>query len=157
MDVYNFESLTHLMSHVMRLHRSTMHASMPQQELYPGQPPLLFQLYRHDGMSQRELADKLRITPATLTVMLNRMEKTGLVERKPDERDQRISRVYITDRGRSVHDEAKQVLKTLETQCFAGFTAEEKVLLRRFLLHMYENLKSVAPTDAESGSRPTDS
>lgn len=145
MDVYQIESLTHLMSHVMRLHFNTMHALMRGQELHPGQPPLLFQLSRRDGQSQKELAEKLRIKPATVTVMLNRMEKNGLVKRRPDERDQRISRVFLTEKGRKAHEQVREVLKTIEVQCFARFTPEEKVLLRRFLLHMYENMKAIAP------------
>lgn len=149
MDVYGFDSLTRLMGHVMRLHFNSIHAMLRHQGLYPGQPPLLFQLSQNDGQSQKELAEKLRIKPATITVMLNRMEKNGLVERKPDERDQRISRVYLTDKGRKAHEEVEEVLRRLEAKCFERFTQEEKVLLRRFLLHMYENMKAIVPDGCE--------
>jgi len=139
------ESLTHLMSHVMKLHRHTLHLLLQEQgiEVYPGQPPLLFRLSEEDGQSQKELAKKLRIQPATLTVMLTRMEKTGLVKRRPDERDQRISRVYLTEQGRQAIQAVKDTMQSLEVSSFEDFTTEEKLLLRRFLLHLQDNLKKL--------------
>ncbi|MCS7459576.1 MarR family transcriptional regulator [Paenibacillus doosanensis] len=139
------EALTHTMSNIMRLHRHTLHLLLQQQgiEVYPGQPPLLFRLSEEDGQSQKELARKLRIKPATLTVMLTRMEKTGLVRRMSDTRDQRISRVFLTERGRQAIQAVKETMQSLELHTFEEFTAEEKLLLRRFLLHMQNNLKQI--------------
>lgn len=143
-----FESLTHMMSHTMRLHRHTLHLLLQEKgiEVYPGQPPLLFRLSEEDGQSQKELAKKLRIKPATLTVMLTRMEKTGLVQRKPDERDQRISRVFLTEQGNQAIQAVKDTMQDLEHRSFEDFTPEEKLLLRRFLLHMHDNLKKIEET-----------
>src|SRR5690606_33080780 len=90
-----------MMSHISRhfLHRA--HGEIQEYGLYPGQPSLLFSLAKREGQSQKELAEELEIKPATLTVMLNRMEKNGLVRRAPDEQDQRVSRIYLTDEGRA--------------------------------------------------------
>jgi len=75
--------------------------------------------------------------------MLQRMEKAGFVERRPDPDDQRVSRVYLTEAGRAVRADVQQVWRQLEEEAFAGFTLEERVLLRRFLLHVRENLRRV--------------
>jgi DNA-binding MarR family transcriptional regulator len=101
---------------------------------------MLFALFHKDGQSQRELSQKLRIKPATITVMLNRMEKSGLLERRPDPEDQRISRVYITDKGRKKLHEIEESMKTMEEECFTNFTTEEKIVLRRLFMQMRENL-----------------
>ena len=74
--------------------------------------------------------------------MLKRMEKAGLVERRQDIQDQRISRVYITQEGREVCKKASEVMKNLETECFGNFTVEEKVILRRLLMQMKDNLQA---------------
>ena len=49
------------------------------------------------GITHSELAHRMRVSPETVTNMLQRMEKTGFVERRPGAEDQRVSRVYLTD------------------------------------------------------------
>jgi DNA-binding MarR family transcriptional regulator len=140
MDIHTSESLHFVFSKVMRTHYHKMHQLLQDQEVYPGQPPLLFALTRKDGQSQKELAEKMQITPATITVMLNRMVKTGLVERRADEKDQRVSRVYLTDKGRAAQVEVKETFKQMDARCFADFQEEDRVLLRRLMLKVYDNL-----------------
>jgi MarR family transcriptional regulator, organic hydroperoxide resistance regulator len=102
---------------------------------------LLRILSERDGRSQKEIADLMEITPATLNVMIGRMEKNELVLRKPDPDDQRISRVYLTEKGMAAHKEIRSVMDTMEGICFDNFSPEEKIIFRRLLLQMYENLK----------------
>ena len=87
-----------------------------------------------------ELAARLHVQPATITKMIQRMEKAGFVERRSDPEDQRVSRVYLTDVGRSIRNEVKRVWRMLEDETLVGFSLEERVLLRRFFLQMRENL-----------------
>ena len=90
-----------------------------------------------------ELARRVQVQPATITKMLQRMEKTGFVERRPDPDDHRVSRVYLTEAGRAVRADVQQVWRRLEEEAFAGFTHDEQVLLRRLFLHIRENLSRV--------------
>ena len=69
--------------------------------VHPGQFFCLRAVSGHDGISQRELADELHVAPPSVSRMLQGMERAGLVERRDDERDQRITRVYMTQRGRA--------------------------------------------------------
>jgi DNA-binding MarR family transcriptional regulator len=117
--------------------------------IYPGQPPLLFILGKYDGISQKELAEKLSIKAATITVMLSRMEKAKLVERHTDSEDQRISRVYLTEEGRKMNVESREALKTIEEECFSNFTVEERVLLRRLFIQMRDNLARVCDKNSK--------
>ena len=57
-------------------------------------------LYKNDGMSQKEMARALNLSPATMTVTLKRMEKAGLVLREMDEHDQRIQDHVFLDAGK---------------------------------------------------------
>lgn len=137
---YDQDGLYKIFGHIVKLHFVRSHNVLDKLGLYPGQPPLLFSLYNNDGLSQKELADKIKITPATITVMLKRMEKSSLVTRKQDDEDQRISRVYLTEKGKEVCEELKGVMKSLNEECFSNFTDEEKILLRRLLLQVRDNL-----------------
>jgi DNA-binding MarR family transcriptional regulator len=129
------------MAGIMRQHHYNSHLMLKDQDIHPGQPPVLFELSRNDGLRQSELAERMRVKPATLTVMLNRMVKNGHVERRPDPFDQRVSRVFLTDKGRAAVDEVRAALHTSEEYVFEGITPEEKMLLRRLLLHMFDNVK----------------
>jgi DNA-binding MarR family transcriptional regulator len=129
-----------LMASVMRQHHYNSHLTLKDQDVFPGQPPLLFELSRNDGLRQSELAERMRIKPATVTVMLNRMVKNGHVERRPDPNDHRVSRVYLTDKGRAAVDEVRSALHASEAYALEGITPEEKMLLRRLLIHMFDNV-----------------
>jgi DNA-binding MarR family transcriptional regulator len=130
------------MGHVLKLYRQNVDSLIQSYDVFPGQPPLLMRLAKKDGQIQKELADKLNIKPATLTVMINRMQKAGLVERKPDPRDHRVSRVYLTEKGRLAVTAVKEALQIIELKCFEHFSMEEKLLFRRLLQQMHDNLEA---------------
>jgi DNA-binding MarR family transcriptional regulator len=135
--------LDRLLVQVAKLHYSRAHTLFETIGLYRGQPPLLRLLAQQEGRSQSELAALLGITPATVSKMLERMQKAGFVVRAPDPKDQRVSRVYLTEHGRIVQGQMHGLLATLAQDTFDGFTPEERALLRRFLQQMHANLVRV--------------
>jgi len=134
------ESIDFLLAQVCRLHHARAHTLLEELGLYRGQPPMLHALWEQEGLTHGELAERLHVQPATITKMIQRMEKAGFLERQSDLEDQRVSRVYLTDAGRAIQAEVRQVWRTLEGETFAEFTLEERVLLRRFFLQIRENL-----------------
>jgi len=142
------ESIDFMLTQVCRLHHTRARALLEGMGLYRGQPPLLFILREKDGRSHSKLAEHLHVQPATITKMVTRMERAGFVERKQDLEDQRVSRVYLTESGRAIQEEAKQKLRALEDETFAGFTLEDCVLLRRFLLQIRDNLLRATEQDS---------
>lgn len=135
-----------LFHQIMGLHHCRTHHLLDGLGVYPGQPPLLFALHKQDGQSQKALSEKLGIKPATITVMVKRMAKAGLIERKQDLKDQRISRVYLTPQGEEVRKKVADVVGTIEDECFNNFSQEEKELIRMLLLKVKENLSDVCHT-----------
>ena len=138
------ESLDSLFAQCCRLKHARIHTLLETLGLYRGQPSVLQALWEQEGLMHTDLAHRLQVQPATITKMLQRMEKAGFVERRPDPDDQRVSRVYLTEAGRSVQADVQEVWRQLEEEAFAGFTLEERVLLRRFFLDIRENLQRVA-------------
>lgn len=136
---YN-KPITRLMSHIVRRHHHQVHTELNVHEVYPGQPPLMLALAREGGQRQNELARKLEIKPATLTVMLNRMEKNGLVRREADPADLRISRIYLTDKGFDTVSLVRETLDRLEHQALQQFSPEEEALFRSFLMRVKDNM-----------------
>jgi MarR family transcriptional regulator, organic hydroperoxide resistance regulator len=141
MDKKNLpESLDLQLAHICHFHHSRVHQLIEALGLYRGQPPVLRALWEREGPTQTELAEQLKITPATMTKMLQRMEKAGFIQRKTDTADQRVSRVYLTETGRTVQKDVEAVFRQIEAETFGNFTNEEQELLRRFLLQIRENL-----------------
>ncbi|SDJ95697.1 MarR family winged helix-turn-helix transcriptional regulator [Nonomuraea jiangxiensis] len=85
-----------------KAHRTKIADELAGLGLYIGQEQLLAQLWSKDGLSQSELVDRLCVEPPTVTKMLQRMERAGLVRRAADPANARISRVYLSDRGREL-------------------------------------------------------
>jgi DNA-binding MarR family transcriptional regulator len=137
------ESLDSLFAQICRLKHARIHTLLETLGLYRGQPSVLQALWEQEGLMHAELARRLQVQPATITKMLQRMEKAGFVERRSDPDDHRVSRVYLTEAGQTVRADVQQVWRQLEAEAFAGFAQEEKVLLRRFFLQIRENLEQV--------------
>lgn len=91
-----------VMTMIMRLTRlqfQYMRAQLEKLDLYPGQPQLLLALREHANASQKELAQAMDVSPATLTVMLRRMDAKHLVKRVNDPQDLRVIRLSLTEEG----------------------------------------------------------
>jgi DNA-binding MarR family transcriptional regulator len=86
----------------LRLHRRLMMQALADHGIHPGQAMCLRVLIANDGITQRDLAKALYVAPPTLTKMLHSMEKAGLVLRRPDATDARLTRVELTDAGRAL-------------------------------------------------------
>ncbi|MFN2240719.1 MAG: MarR family winged helix-turn-helix transcriptional regulator [Anaerolineae bacterium] len=138
------ESLDRLFAEICRLKHGRVHTLYEALGLYRGQPRMLRVLWDQEGLTHTELSRQLQVQPATITKMLQRMEKAGFVVRRHDPDDQRVSRVYLTQAGRAVRDDVQQVWRRLEEEAFAGFTEEESALLRQFFLRIRANLMQVS-------------
>jgi DNA-binding MarR family transcriptional regulator len=117
-----------------------MHRTLESLGLYRGQPRLLHVLWDREGITHSELARELHVQPATVTKMLQRMEKAGFLERKHDERDERVSRVYLTTRGREIKDRVEKIIEALSGIVESGFDEAELAALRDSLIRVRNNL-----------------
>lgn len=139
MDDSNFSSI---FRKVMRLHFSLIHAELDKLGLYPGQPHLLTSLMKNDGQSQKEISTCLLIKPATMTVMIKRLEKNGFIYKKPDKIDGRISRIFLTDKGRDACTRLKEVSDNIDEICLKDFSKKDSEELNILLNKMKTNLET---------------
>ena len=139
------ESLDLLLAQICRLKHARVQALLETLGLYEGQPSVLRSLWAQEGLTHSDLARRLRVQPATITKMIQRMGKAGFVERRPDPEDERVSRVYLTEAGRAVQADVRGVWHLLEKEAFAEFSGEERTLLRQFLIQIRDNLLRVTP------------
>ena len=110
-------------------------------DLNMAQSKILFVLHAEKSVSQKELAKYLNVTPPSITTMIKKMEKDGYIARKVDEKDQRVMRLTLTEKAESIIDHVIKTSEELEEKVFKGMSAEEKMLFRRLLMQMIENLE----------------
>lgn len=107
--------------------------------LYCGQDALLLHLAHEEGQTQVQLAQRMSCEPQTINKALQRMQKAGLVERRSDPEDGRLTRVYLTPHGRTLLQPLQEIVSSCEQRLTAGLTREERLLVRRLLIHMRSN------------------
>ncbi len=110
--------------------------------LVPGMGHVLFALFEHDDCIIKDIVERTSLAPSTLTAMLNRMERSGLVKRHPDLADRRATRVKLTKLGRSLEPACWEVQNRIQGILQAGITADEGEALRRLLARIMDNLRS---------------
>lgn len=134
------DSISYLLMLTCKAHRGLAEKLWAEIGLHVGQDMILRQLWPAEGCTQSELADRLCVQPATVTKMLQRMEQTNLIERRGDPEDQRISRVYLTDQSRALLHPYEEAWDKLEHLLIEGLNLEERLLLRRLLMQIRDNL-----------------
>ena len=134
------DSLAHSLIRICRAHRNLLRYTLSKTGLHRGQPPVLFALHQKDGLTNSELADRLEVSPATVTNMVKRMECSGFVVRRRDDADERLSRVYLTETGVNILSELEVVLKGIDSKIFSGLDSDEQETLSRMLDKIHENI-----------------
>lgn len=126
---------------VLHLNRLLMIRVLGAEGAHPGQVACLRVLERHDGIAQRELADLLQVSPPTITTMLQRMERAGMVARHVDAADQRLTRVHLTPEGRRLEVGLRGVLAENIHRILGPMSVEDRRELARLLRIMADNTR----------------
>ena len=133
------EIATEIMHVARRLMQRTSHA-MERQGVGMGQIPILKLLDENGTMTQRQLAEEIRVTPATICGTLKRMERAGLVRRTQAREDARVSCVSLTEEGKACVRKVEAIIEQRYDDMMAGFSEEECRLMCNFARRMGENL-----------------
>jgi len=135
------ETLYGLFKDVIKEHFRRREKLLSDLKLYRGQAPVLLLLSERNGLTQKEIAEELKVKPSTVTLILRRMKKRGLISSVRDERDKRYTKIYLTEEGKKFICKLKRVFKQLEEECFKDFSEEEKKLLMDFFRRIRDNLR----------------
>ena len=102
-------------------------------DLNRSQASILLTLHHCESMSQKDLAKQLNITAPSITSSIRKMEQFGYIARQTDPADQRV-------KGRSCIQSIKDVTDKMEEILLKGMSVEEKILFRRLLVHVNNNI-----------------
>ena len=126
---------------VVRLYYSRMQAQLAEVGLYRGQPPIMALLHKRDGMSQKEMARALNLSPATMTVTLKRMERAGLIEREMDGRTSASCAYTSPRRGSACARWGERQVGRVAAELLDGFSAEERAQFEEYMRRVARNME----------------
>jgi DNA-binding MarR family transcriptional regulator len=111
---------------------------------------MLSTLKRHEGSNQGALADLMDVEPITLCRMVDRLEESGLVERRANPADRRAWQLYLTPKGQALMDELRPLALSLFDDALDGLDAEAQSALFAALETVQSNL-SRRPVEVAHG------
>jgi DNA-binding MarR family transcriptional regulator len=107
----------------------------------PAYLSVLMTLWETDGLSAVELGRRSGLEPSTMTGLLDRMERDGIVARRPDPSDRRLQRIYLTAAGRTFRASVLEVLNATLAKATKGLSPNDVSSTRDFLRRVLTNLK----------------
>ncbi|WP_019808544.1 MarR family winged helix-turn-helix transcriptional regulator [Saccharomonospora halophila] len=118
-----------------RQHRTELAKDLADLGMYGGQEQVLLQRWGAEGFTHQELAQRVRAAPATVTRMLQRMERVGFVHRERG-RGERMTRVFLTERGWTARATAEVLWWSAEERLVGNLSGSEYAALRALLAKM---------------------
>ena len=138
-----------LMANHLELQKQ-LFASVKDTGLTLGQPKILDYLKDHNGVVQKDIAYTCHIEPASISSILNGMEKKGLITRKMCTENRRAFYIFLTDKGEELMHRVDTEFRKIDKNCLSGFTDKEKETLNEFLERIYNNLHSAKITKGDN-------
>jgi DNA-binding MarR family transcriptional regulator len=106
-------------------------------------------LWVEDGISQRELSNRVNMREPTTVIAVKRLEKAGLIRREQSREDGRKINIFLTPKAKNLKSKLIPLVEEVNNIATRGMSAKEKSELRRLLTMVIRNL------EAEAGGRNT--
>ena len=139
-----------LMHDVQRLLRRNFNRRAQAMGLTLTQGRAIAHLARNEGISQAELAALLEVQPITLTRLIDRMEGSGWVARRPDPNDRRAVQLFLTDKAAPMMTDIQAMLSATLSDAVTGLAPSRQRQLIVDFARMKQNLlKAEASVETE--------
>lgn len=136
-----------LIHDVSRLRRIVIDRALKPVGITRSQWWVLSFLGRRDGMTQTALATDLDLTKVAIGGLLDRMETSGFVERRADQRDGRIKRVYLTTAGTRFLATIRSNIEQVEQEILADIGDGDLQTTVRTMIQIKRTLRGMAGVD----------
>src|SRR4051794_7968150 len=114
---------------------------------------VLFRLRQQEGLSQVDLADILELQPISLVRLLDRLVEHGLLERRPDPRDRRANRLFLTRSGRQLVDDLDGLRDSIATDVLRDVPSDAIATSLDTLKDIKERIKGLAEPPVEVAAK----
>jgi DNA-binding MarR family transcriptional regulator len=110
-------------------------------------------LSRHDGMKQTELADLLDVGRVSLGALVDRLEASKCVIRKPDPSDRRAKLVFLTPTAHKLLADMRKAEVDMNARILRGVSARQRAELTELLAKLKHNLMAVVAGEGKTSER----
>ncbi|MGB3210373.1 MAG: MarR family transcriptional regulator [Desulforhopalus sp.] len=127
------EVLSHQLAEFYDKMASWEHSIVKDSGLSPAQMHTVEIIGHNKDMRMKELAERLGVTTGTLTIGVDKLEKLGLVERKPHESDRRSWLIVLTDAGKQMYEQHHKYHQEFTNEISCDLTIEQITTLTVYL------------------------
>lgn len=131
-----------LIANIRNLLKNRLDKDLQEYGVSPSESIIIRRLCEKDNLTQRELAKDTYFKQSSLTLLIDRLEKKGMVERKAKKNDRRAYLVCITKEGKKLEQILKDTSKKVEKEALKNINKDTEELLIEALKNVYSNLKS---------------
>ncbi|MFB7142699.1 MarR family winged helix-turn-helix transcriptional regulator [Gottfriedia sp. NPDC056225] len=128
-------SYTRLLGSIMFKVREKLTNRTKELEVNPQQGRMISYIAQHQdqGIIQKDLADAFNRRGASITSMLQGLEKNGYIERKIQADNERQKQIFVLDKGKAIVDQINEMFSSAEVELIECLTEEEKAEFLRLL------------------------
>jgi DNA-binding MarR family transcriptional regulator len=134
-----------LISQIKQLQDRVFNKILKEEEIYEfngQQGRILFSLWKDEKLSLIELSKRTSLAKTTLSTMIDRMRKNGLVIVEESKEDKRNLVIYLSDKTLALEDKINNATKRITDIFYKDFSEKEAKELDRLLIKIKENLKN---------------
>lgn len=131
-----------VVNHMARLFAKGLQERIAPLGIVIGQFPVLLELWEKDGVTQKELLERLALEQATLANTLTRMERDGLIRRTKNPSDARSQQIWLTDQAQSVRDQAYEAANDQNGVALSNLTESEKAQFMELTDRIIRSMRS---------------
>ncbi len=118
---------------IMKMHRCILDERLKETGVYRSQHQILMMLSDHSNISQKEIAERLYVSTATIAVSVKKL----------DQEDNRMNKLCLTEKGKHTVEHSREFFHNVEERMFRDFSAEDLAAMRQYLDRIYENLSQI--------------
>lgn len=147
----NVDELTarafHAFGHMMHANRLAMARMASHSGAHHGEVIALARLSQREGLTQKELGQSLHLSAPRVSIIVDSLESSGAVERRVDESDRRLTRLYITPQGREIERARRALLGEYVNRTIGALSEVERADLERLLIKLADKTMQLAEED----------
>ncbi len=123
------KSAGYMANHMARLFATGLQNRIKPLGIAPAQFMVMLELWAEDGLTQRDLVERLDVEQATMANTLARMERDGLIARRPSPADKRAKVIVLTDKAKSLREPAQKNARAQNEIALSGLSDQESAQL----------------------------
>ena len=132
---------------IYRQNQILINKKLEEIDIKSGQQDFMYVICNNEGITQKELSERLYIGKATTAKAVKSLIESGYIKREKDTKDKRFYKLYLTDKGREVAPLVKSTFKDIRDICLTDFTEEETKqainMLKKILDNVYNKAKDI--------------